>query len=310
MAARSSSFKKKNKGNDPSYSKKKPLDFYPVQRKVQLDTGAESGTAGLIDIGKVLSQANRRLYRNGKMYSCKLHIDPTVLPAGTSVEVWTIRPNWTNIRAWELAKENFDQSYSDELENINKNSQARWFDFRVNHGLGTVVTFAPWADNNMSPAGGYPLTQGEFDLSVVEDQVGTTRTFTWGGPSASEYAILQEYSEGYRSSRSPSATTGDGPYDNLHADSSQLESEALQDRGNLPPYAETIQVSSIWSRVGQLAMGATAGTFSTGYFDAPCGFIAIRVVGGSGAASLNQSLVLEVAGGNYKGVKAHNMQRM
>lgn len=311
MAGRSSNYRKKMKGNDPSYSKKKPLDFYPVQRKVQLDTGAESGTAGVIDVGKVLSQANRRLYRNGKMYSVKLHIDPEALPAGASVEVYTIRPTWTNIRAWELAKENFDQSYSDELENINKNSQARWFDFRVNHGLGTVVTFTPWADNNMDPAGGYPLTGGEFDLSIVEDQAGADRTFTWAGTATgTEYAILKEFSEGYRSTTSPSGTSGDGPYDNLHADSSQSESEALQAKGNNPPYALTIQTSSIWSKVGQLSMGASGGTFSTAYFDVPCGFIGIRLKGAGDASALNQSIVLEAQSGDYKGVKAHNMQRM
>jgi len=311
MAGTSSRYKKKKTDKDPSYRKKKPLDFYPVQRKINLKSGSEAGTAGVIDVAAELSKTNRRLYRNGKMYHCKLSIDPTVLAAGAAVEVWAIRPNWSNVRAWELAKENFDQSYLDERENISKAQQARWFDFRVNHGLGTVNAFTAWSDDDMSGAGGYGFTTGEFDLSIVEDQTGANRTFTWASVAGStEYAILKEFSEGYRAAQTPALTTGDGPYDQLHADSSQAESQALQDRGNVAPYSPLVQISSIWTKVGTLAMGASGGTFSTGFFQAPCGFIGLRVVGAGDAGSLGTSLIVEAQSGDYKGVKAHNMQRM
>lgn len=113
--AGSTNYRKKRKSNDPSFSKKKALDFFPVQRKINLiSEGAVGGTIGLIDAARVLSANNRRLYRQGKLYSCKLEIDPVILDAGQSVEVWVIKPTWASIRAWELAKDNFDQSYTDE----------------------------------------------------------------------------------------------------------------------------------------------------------------------------------------------------
>jgi len=308
--AGSSNYRKKRKSNDPSFSKKKALDFYPVQRKINLTPEAAiGGTTGFIDVGRVLSANNRRLYRQGKMYSCKMEIDPVILPAGASVEIWAIKPTWASIRAWELAKENFDQSYLDEKENIAKNQQARWFDFRVDHGLGAVETFVGFGDNNMNP-GGAKFDAGEFVLSTVEDQNGVSRTFTWNNVGGAGLAIYTEYAEGNRAAQTPAFTTGDGPYDQLHADSSQIESEAIQAAGNQAPYAGNFITNGNWVKVGTLAMGASAGRFSTGYFDAPCGLIAMRVNGLGTAGSLQESLTLEVQSGDYKGVRAHNMQRM
>ena len=43
--AGSTNYRKKRKSNDPSFSKKKALDFYPVQRKINLASeGAVGGT--------------------------------------------------------------------------------------------------------------------------------------------------------------------------------------------------------------------------------------------------------------------------
>ena len=309
--AGSTNYRKKRKSNDPSFSKKKALDFYPVQRRINLSAeGSVGGTIGLIDTGRILSANNRRLYRQGKMYSCKLEIEPTRLGVGQLVEIWAIKPTWASIRAWELAKDNFDQSYLDEKETIAKNQQARWFDFRVDHGLGAVETFVGRGDNNMDPAGGVKFDGGEFVLSTVEDQAGATRTFTWANVGgAGSYAIYTEYSEGNRAAQTPAFTTGDGPYDQLHADSSQQEASALQSDGNGPPYSGSIVTNGNWVKVGTLAMGAAAGRFSTGYFDAPCGLIALRVTG-LDAGQVAPSMTLEVQSGDYKGVRAHNMQRM
>ena len=65
-----------------------------------------------------------------------------------------------------------------------------------------------------------------------------------------------------------------------------------------------------WVKVGSLSMGAQAGRFPTGYFDAPCGLIALRVEGGPDASQIADSMILEVQSGDYKGVRAHNLQRM
>jgi len=314
MAGSTRTHRKKSPSKDPSFSKKKPLDFFPVQRKINIDPIAlgPAGTEGFIDVGSVLSRNNRRLYRQGKMYSCKMDIDPTSLVAGSSVEVWVLKPTWATIRAWEMAKDNFDQSYIDERENVSKINQARWFDFRVDHGLGAAAReYVGVGDNNMTPAGGQQFVNGEFVLSTVEDQAGATRTFTWssvGGATA--YSIMGEYAEGQRAPSSPAFTTGEGPYDQLHADSSQIESAALQEDGNRAPYSGEIAQVGNWVKVGSLGMGATAGRFSTGFVDVPCGLIGLRLTGGLQHTNLGEGLTLEVQSGDYKGVRAHNMQRM
>jgi len=308
--AGSSNYRKKNKGNDPSFTRKKGLDFYPVQRRINLGAeGTIGGGIGLIDVGRCGSMINRRLMRQGKMYNCKLEIDANQLAPTDSVEVWVLKTTWASIRAWELAKENFDQSYADERENISKSQVARYFDFRVDHGLGAVEELVPVGDNNMA-SGGVKFDQGEFVLSSVEDQNGVTRTFTWAQvPAGSQYAIMQEYAESTRSTQTPTFFTGDGPYDNLHADSSQIESDALQEDGNKAPYSSAIITNGNWVKIATLAMGAASGRFSTAFFDVPCGLIALRVTGQT-AASVANSLILEMKSGDYKGVRAHNMQRM
>ncbi len=306
-----SNYKKKGKEKDPSFSKKKALDFYPVARRFSLTAeGAVGGGTAIIDVGRNLSMINRRLMRQGKMYTAKLEIDPLELQPGQSVEVWVLKTTWASIRAWELAKDNFDQSYQDERDNISKSQQARYFDFRVDHGLGAIENLVPAADNNMSASASSQFDEGEFVLSQVEDQAGVVRTFTWNNvPVGNQYCIFTEYGEGSRAPQNPVLTTGDGPYDNLHADSSQAESEAIQQDGNVAPYRSLMLTNANWIKVGTLAMGAAAGRFSTPFFDAPCGFIALRVVG-QDATQVAAGLTLEVKSGDYKGVKAHNMQRM
>ncbi|AXH74714.1 MAG: replication-associated protein [Circoviridae sp.] len=309
--AGSSNFRKKMKSNDPSFTRKKGLDFYPVQRRINFTAeGAVGGGVGLIDVARCGSMINRRLMRQGKLYNCKLEIDANTLAPTDSVEVWVLKTTWASIRAWELAKENFDQSYMDERENISKSQVARYFDFRVDHGLGAVELLVPRADNNMSAAGGVQFDQGEFDLSVVEDQNGVTRSFTWNNvPVGNQYAIFTEYAESSRAPGAPLNTTGDGPYDNLHADSSNIESEALQASGNRAPYSSAMITNGNWVKIATLAMGAASGRFSTAFFDVPCGLIALRVTGQT-ASQVATGLTLEYKSGDYKGVRAHNMQRM
>jgi len=309
--AGTSNYRKKAKSNDPSFSRKKKLDFFPVQRRINFTAeAAVGGPTGLIDVARCGSMINRRLMRQGKLYTQKLEVDPTTLNPGQSIEVWVLKSTWASIRAWELAKENFDQSYIDERENMNKSQVARYFDFRVDHGLGAVETLVPRADNNMNAAGGAQFDQGEFVLSTVEDQNGVARTFTWGNVAgATQYSIFNEYAESSRAPQNPVFTTLDGPYDNLHADSSQIESAALQADGNIAPYSSLMLTNGNWVKIATLAMGASAGRFSTQYFDAPCGLIALRVIG-QDAGQVATGLTMELKSGDYKGVRAHNMQRM
>jgi len=301
---------KKQMKKDPSFRKLKPLGYLPVQRKVNLGTAVETGaTSGQFDTGRLMSQINHRLYRYGKRYTQKVDVDPSGLNPGTIVDVWALMDTWFVQKAFEEAKIVFHRAYTDERENLSKEARARWFDFRVESGI-TADTMRIVVDSiPTSPATGV-ITQGEFANSIVEDAAGATRTFTWAATiPGSSYGLMTEYNLAGNTNSSPTTTTGSGPYDDLEADASAVEMEALQADGNIPPYAQN-GFPSVWVKIGSLTVGPAGNQkLSTGYFDAPCGLVCINVTGQS-LYSISNNVSLTVQAGDYKGVKAHNMERM
>jgi len=301
---------KKQKMKDPSFKKLKPLGYLPTQRKVNLGTAAEtSATSGQFDTGRLMSQVNHRLYRYGKRYTQKIDVDPSGLNAGTIVDVWALMDTWFVQKAFEEAKTVFHRAYTDERENLSKEARARWFDFRVDSGI-TADTMRVVVDGVPTSAATAVITQGEFLDSIVEDSTGATRTFSWAPTIAgSRYGVMTEYNLAGNTNSSPTTPTGSGPYDDLEADASAVEMQALQDKGNLPPYSQT-GFPSVWVKIGSLTVGPGGNQkLSTGYFDAPCGLVCINVTGQT-LHSISNNVSLTVQAGDYKGVKAHNMERM
>ena len=199
-----------------------------------------------------------------------------------------------------------------ERENLTKGARARWFDFRIDSGLptATVPRLYPATDGNPRTSPPPAVTAGEFDDSIVEDAAGGTRSFSWTvGTSATVYNVMTEYNLAGNTDSSPTTPTGAGPYDDLEADASAVEMQALQERGNLPPYSAT-GFPSIWVKVATLTVGANGNQkISTGFFDAPCGLVYLSATG-TNFDDLNNGISLTVQAGDYKGVKAHNMERM
>ena len=302
--------KKKAMKKDPSFTKKKPLTYLPVQRKLHLgvDTGSASTTAQF-DSGRLLSQTNHRLYRYGKRYTQKVDVDPSFLNPGTTIDVWALMDTWYVQKAFEEAKIVFHRAYTDERENLSAEAQARWFDFRITSGITTVDMY-PLVDGNPTTPTSSLIVDGEFDDSIVEDSAGVTRTFSWAGATtATSYSVINEYDLAGNTNYGPTFPTGAGPYDDLEADSSAVEMEALQQRGNRPPYAAN-SFPSLWMKVATLTVGNAGNQkISTGYFDAPCGLVYLSATGQT-IASMNNGISMTVQSGYYKGVKAHNMERM
>ena len=95
------------------------------------------------------------------------------------------------------------------------------------------------------------------------------------------------------------------PYDDLMADDDAAMAEALQVRGNAPPYdADGVLQASPWIKVGTLTTGSSQ-KLSTGYFNAPCGFVILKP---SGTPNVPEgSLQWTVKAGDYKGVHAPSL---
>jgi hypothetical protein len=327
--ARGITHKKKKISNDPSFRKLKPLDWFPVQRHHTLSavySGPLPATPTAYgDVGAIMSRANSRMYRFGKLYRAKFDLDINATP-GTRISVMALANTWYVQKAYEEAKLVFDQAYENERENINRDQRARWFDFRCRFsGLASSnsydVAAQPWLfptvaslANPGSIIGG-AIQSGQIVDSLVEDSAGVTRFFTWndaaGFVGVDEYSVMDEYQLAGNQDRTPDVATGDMPYSDLEADSSAVEGSALQTRGQDPPY-QGVGFPNLWVKVGELEVLASGGTrLSTGFVDLPCGVFSLTTnVGNIAATLINGDLSIEVASGNYKGVRAHNMERM
>ena len=315
MVSRNRSHAKKKISSDPSYRKKKPLGYFPVVRKMELGfqggIGLQPNAYG--DAGSMLSRQNNRLYRYGKMYDLKIDATAALTP-GTTVEIFALANTWYVQKAFEEAKSVYDQAYENEMDNVNQSSIARWRDFRARtkdiESFSGLYAAAYPVTSDVNVSGSTPITGGSFIDSLVEDSTGATRHFTWDvAVTSASYGIMQEYDLAGNQTRTPATGTGTMPYADLEADSSATEGASLQTDGQDPPYVAT-NFPDWFVKVGELSVGTAGQTkLSTGYFHAPCGVFVIRSSTGN-VLDLGDNLSLEVRAGNYKGVLAHNMERM
>ena len=283
-------------------------DYYPVQRRIPL--GVDGGTlAGTTqgDCGKLLSIANRRLYRYGKKYRMKIDLEPSVATAQAfDVEVFALRNTWDVQRAYALAKKVYDEAYADELKGTGKANLARWRDFRVNDGLSSANDLFPVTNDNASLAETVQ-TSGEFATSTVDDQ-GTEKFFTWGNAASNSIDIINEWIQAGRTGADPNVISTNAPYAGVNSDQmSDIEQGNLGQDGNNPPYAQSA-VSDQLVRVGTLRYEPAPDgmqRLSTGYFDAPCGLFVLKTTAGVNTA--NGNYVVTIQAGDYKGVMAHDM---
>lgn len=147
---------------------------------------------------------------------------------------------------------------------------------------------------------------GEWHLARVDAagaQPGIGQHFTFGaGVPGAAWGIIEEFDRTYNVTQTPSAVVADMPYDELdEVMISEVDYDEVQDNGNLPPYASNTLPSAVWVKVATLDGDAgDSGRTSTGVFDIPFGFVAIRNVTGGSIA--DGALRFEAAKGGYKGV--------
>ncbi len=287
-------------------ARKTSKKHYPVQRMTGLSwSGGPLPANFMIDGPKVLSQTNHRLYRQSRYYEMSVTLD-TDLPDGSTVDVYAIADTWMVQKAYQMAKAAFDESNSEEKEMLNGRI-ARWNDFRVTHGLvlagGIQDVFATnFLKGDLTAT---RFTDGEFENSNVVDQAGTIRRFTWGAPGGVEYSIIEEYDASGNTSWDPTYPAT-GPYNGLLPNLEAGAADALQQDGNKPPYSAQDIGQAIWVKVGTLHLGSGRQRTSTGFFTAPCGFVAL--VGAGSIIGDNQvEISCEFKRGDYKGVHAPTM---
>lgn len=295
----------------------------PVQRKMVIGTTSDvSAGFAEIDVGQQLSEVNTRMYRQGKVYRCKLEASAEVVAESPDLEleVFVLSNNWFNRGAWNAAYDSYRKATADERAELRDSQLARWEDFRVSTGLATAKEIRPgvWEDPTVQAPSF--LGNGEFALSeAVAEETGTSYTYNWDPTNtANTLSIPTEYaSMGYDlESTSPSQTSALAGYSTLFMDTQNAQALDLQSRGANPPYDKT-NYPPVWCKVASISaksmtlpnQGNVAGRLSTGYFDALCGLVFIRALGTGGLTNYTQDggLMLEVQSGDYKGVHAEKI---
>lgn len=277
---------------------------YPVQRKflVSEDSPTSNNQNMIVQTDRALSQVNHRLYRQSRVYKVKVSLHGTgeaaALPSGLGVDVYAISDTWMNQNAYQEAYDQFVENSREEKEQLGK-SAARWNDFRVAHGFSAAFMM-PFLSEGAGPS---ILTTGEYEVSEVTDAAGNANTFRWIGTGAQTFNIIDEYDNMGNTDATPSTPQTGVAYDGLTDELDDNQMVHMSNDGNNPPYAAATLENGVFSRVGRLFIGANGdGKLTTGYFNAPCGLIFLRGVGGGTSTNLTEIIQIEVQGGDYKGV--------
>ena len=285
-------------------SRKKTGKHYPVQRRITMGVALPSAadTSLLIRTDKLMSNVNHRLYRQSRVYQCKIDIDAN-LGDGSFVEVYALADTWYNMKAYQLAKKMFDENSMEERSQLGA-AAARWNDFRVDHGDSIQQELEAI---QFTGSVGTRFTAGEYLMSEVADAAGNTSTFRWVGSGANTFNIIDEYDTTGNTNNDPAFPVGANvAYDGLTDEVDDNQMEHIAGDGNAPPYSNQTLENQAWVLVGTLFNVPSTGAskLSTGYFNAPCGLIRLKTGGGLNASNVTESIHLEVKSGDYKGVHA------
>lgn len=280
---------------------------YAVQRHIEVRNGAISEVnANVMDVPQFLSKVNHRLYRQSRVYRCKINVNKAV--DRMNFKVYALRDTWFLQKAYQMAKDVFDKNTSEERSVMSPKSMARWQDFRIHIHPKDGVTY-----NDLNPAirddslALQDLTIGEFELSLVHKENGTAMSFGLFDLANSRWSIVQEYDRSANTDNSPEDETGlnVAAYSGLDDDVQDASRQHLSTAGNAPPYdSNSLDGNKLFREVGQLnGLGGTIGTqkLTTGFFDAPLGVVIIVTDNKS-----DVDLELEVAAGDYKGVNGES----
>lgn len=290
-----------------SLKKKASKKRYATQRHINFspNTGAASNK-DVIDVAKFLSESNHRLYRQSRVYKCKIN-QISVPQDRDSMSVYVLRDTWFLQKAYQMAKATFEENTKEERSGMSPVNMARWQDFRISLTPAAGVTYNfldPLVVNN-NTLGTTGLNNGEFIDTLVTREDSTDLTFGLFGLANSRFGILDEYDKIANVDDSPANTVSGAnisAYGGLDDDNDDGSRGHLQTAGNSPPYdKDSLGIDTLFRHVGNI--GATTGTqkMSTGFFEAPLGMILVVNTGNAIG-----TYEVEIASGDYKGVTAEN----
>ncbi len=266
-----------------------------TQRVITIGSVTPSSTLKELEVPRILSGVNHRLYRQHGAYTCKIDL----LTAGPvqEVKVYALSNTWYVKRAIQMAKQVHDKAMEEERA---LGAQARWYDFRITPNSPAHDDMVQGISLTPGAAATLATHPGEWAYSQIEDAAGTAQSFVLpAGGSTTGYNVFLEYDRTGNADASPE-NAAVGGYDGADA---TIESENLgflTSKGNQPPYGEQTLLADMFVQVGSLYReGSGAQRLSTGFFHAPLGQVWLQYP----AADANLLFNLECKSGNYKGVQ-------
>ena len=278
---------------------RKKTSRYPVERKFMIVVGGNSNV--LVDTAKCLSAINRRLYRQGKLYTVKVEM---VTPAadGIGFTMKAIPDTWMVKKAWELAYDTREKQLSQSARR-----RGRWDDFRVGWSSDLQTGIVPkHAD------GSTDVLIDECNISKIHDATDSVDNglVMWGNARDTTnnlYGILKQYDQiGNTLQAQPGGNSATDAYTTAHADGTLIEAagDLATEQGDDPPYdsdgirGATDVGSTALPQMGQAGSGN--GSARNSYtVELPLGLLKIE----NGNANAH-AVLFTVAKGDYKGVKA------
>lgn len=248
-----------------------------------------------VRIPRSLGIINQRLYREHRGYYAEINL--SARDAQSTIEVYTLAPNWFTLGALRMAKEQYDKAMREERKMVA--SPGRWHDFHVRLGITGADELVPGGLDLNLLENVTDITGSSWPESQITDDNGATKAFClFGASSAVQYNVFEEYDAMGNISDDPSNPTTTGGYDRLDGTIREENIVALQQRGAQPPYNPE-SMSTRMVKVGELYSTASGNQqLSTGVFYAPLGLVYLK-----GYAAVGTNLcTLNVVPGTYKGV--------
>ncbi len=286
-----------------------------------------------VDLGKLLSQANRRFYRQGMVY----HVANIVFDdadGDADIDVCTAPNTWATQEAWRLGFKHWFQQQRAALDALGIEDVPTWMDFKLslNADMETDTDQATLIDVN-----GRTFPTGDWDISSFEvpndgGAMPTKADVVLMGPNAGSWpdftqvSLLQELElllSIPQEDPSFSANTQNTAYGLMSAAQPQPEVvheviENMRSENDFPPYGKTVLPgagtaaagvpSNPWvARTCMIKGGSSTSSpvAAVGGFAAPCGLLMIET-NSSGDNSIG--CTIELVPGEYKGVHAYPMR--
>lgn len=253
------------------------------------------GAAGqYIDLAGLLSNTNKRLYRQGMIYHARISVTTgTVAGGANNVEV--LHNSWRIRKAHQLAKARWMDSTKEERAAGVK--AGRWNDFKV------FYEAAHNAGNTIGPV----TSGGEWNYTLANASTTASQWqfhFLGAGSSGTpgRFGMLREYDEMLDTDTDTPPAGGNAvPFSALSADVSNNQGDILQEEGDLPPYSPTDLEAYTPVTTYYMSSPLTPGgntVISTGMIAIPAGLVKLPDTAAGGLFRI------DFKAGNYKGVHA------